>query len=172
MEISESRYNDDGNLVVAARLFAIKAHGDQRYGDEPFVFHLDAVVRVIDSYGHTDPEVRASGYLHDVVEDTDKTKEDIAAEFSSSIAEIVHAVSSEPGKNRKERNIATYPKIRAVHKAVIVKLSDRIANVGYSLATKSDLFTMYQREYPAFRAALYYDSPDLTKMWEFLDRIM
>ncbi len=47
-----------------ARDFAIAAHGEQRYGDHPYVFHLDAVAALLAPYG---VDAQTIGYLHDVV---------------------------------------------------------------------------------------------------------
>jgi (p)ppGpp synthase/HD superfamily hydrolase len=48
-----------------ARDFAIRAHGDQKYGSEPYVAHLDAVVAVLNEFGYSGDEYVCSGYLHD-----------------------------------------------------------------------------------------------------------
>ena len=51
-----------------ARSFAIAAHADQMYGDQPYSFHLDAVVELLAVFGE---QAQIIGILHDVVEDTD-----------------------------------------------------------------------------------------------------
>jgi (p)ppGpp synthase/HD superfamily hydrolase len=59
-------------MINKAKEFAIKHHGEQKYGDRPYSFHLDQVVSYLVPYGET---AQVIGYLHDVVEDTDVTLE-------------------------------------------------------------------------------------------------
>jgi (p)ppGpp synthase/HD superfamily hydrolase len=56
--------------VSRARAFAIKAHGEQRYGDQRYSFHLEAVAELLHPFGI---DAQTVGYLHDVVEDTPLT---------------------------------------------------------------------------------------------------
>ena len=57
--------------IEQAREFAIIAHGEQRYGDEPYASHLAAVVQIMDDFG-LPAEFKVAGWLHDVVEDTEQ----------------------------------------------------------------------------------------------------
>jgi (p)ppGpp synthase/HD superfamily hydrolase len=61
-----------------ARTWAISQHGNQKYGEHPYSVHLDAVANIAKPFGEL-AEVVA--YLHDVVEDTDVTIEQVSAEF-------------------------------------------------------------------------------------------
>jgi (p)ppGpp synthase/HD superfamily hydrolase len=56
-----------------AREFAIKAHGEQKYGEFPYSVHLDEVATIAKPYGES-AEIVA--YLHDVIEDTSVTKKE------------------------------------------------------------------------------------------------
>lgn len=168
MNVNPSRF-DESNIVEAARAFALERHGTQKYGDDPYEVHLADVAKILSQF---DPELEAVGWLHDVEEDTPTTTDEIKTEFGTSVADTVHAVSSEPGRNRRERNKATYPKIRANHRAVIAKLADRLANVRNASSSGSDLLLMYRREYPGFREALYYESSDIAHLWKELDEIL
>jgi len=159
-------------LVEFAREYAFKAHSSQMYGTQPYIYHLDAVVGVLLEFGFTDETFQVAGYLHDIVEDTAITLEDLDQFFNAGIVSIVDGVTSEPGPNRKTRNAATYPRIAEDIRRVIVKLADRIANVRHSKETGSDLFKMYQKEYPEFRAALYAPDSKASPMWKTLDEIM
>ena len=159
-------------LVEKARTFAITAHGDQKYGTEPYSVHLDAVENVLIEFNHIVGVLRAAAWLHDVVEDTDVSQAEIEIEFPGYVALIVEAVTSEPGRNRTERNIKTYPKIAAMPEAIIVKLADRIANVREAIATQSELLKMYRKEYPAFRNALKSENEDVQIMWRYLDVLL
>ena len=157
-------------LVEAfARDFAIRAHGDQKYGSEPYVAHLDAVVAVLNEFGYSGDEYVCSGYLHDCIEDTYILREDISKNFNDEIADIVFAVTDEEGKNRHERHVKTYPKIAANAKATIVKLADRIANVRHSIDTNNKV-DMYKKEHAGFKQALYKQENE--QFWRVLDFLL
>jgi (p)ppGpp synthase/HD superfamily hydrolase len=157
--------------VAKARAFAVAAHGDQRYGDAPYVAHLDAVARVLREHSLADDVWQAAAYLHDVIEDTAATASTLLAGFPEAVVDLVAAVTNEPGKNRRERAAATYPKIRRSPVAVGLKLADRIANVEASRRSGGSLLAMYQREHASFRAALHRDGEWLD-LWTRLDAAM
>ena len=96
-------------MLNQARDFAIAAHGDQTYGEQPYVFHLDAVVAHLTDFGEP---AQVVGYLHDVVEDTPTTSDDIEQVFGEFVSQCVAIVTDEPGKNRKERKTKTYAKMK------------------------------------------------------------
>lgn len=158
----------------AAYEYAVLQHGSQLYDGRPYAYHLTAVVSVLERFGFTEPDIRAAAWLHDVVEDTDAAIDDIIAAFGSRVGELVWVVTSEPGKNRKERNTLTYPKIRATAGALVLKLADRIANVEHSLTGDGRLLGMYRKEHWApqgFRESLY--EPGVADdMWAHLDRLL
>jgi (p)ppGpp synthase/HD superfamily hydrolase len=146
------------NLTVTdAREFALKAHGDQKYGEHPYIFHLDAVVNILDRYA---PDVRIIGYLHDVLEDTKKTEDDIKKEFGEFIAKCVYFVTDESGHNRQIRKIKTYKKLKFIpaeyEKALIVKAADRLTNIESCIIEgRISLLKMYMKESYAFKDAVY-----------------
>jgi len=165
----------DIDLFEKAKLIAAMFHEGQKYGDEPYTAHLVDVDRVLLKFGHTDPVIRAAGRLHDVIEDTSLDAETLAALLTdypeaAEVVAIVRAVTSKPGKNRRERNKATYPGIRALDKAVIVKLADRIANTARSFLNASSTFDMYKKEHAGFREALYREG-ELDAMWSYLEML-
>jgi (p)ppGpp synthase/HD superfamily hydrolase len=160
-----------------ARAFAIGAHAGQKYGDEEYAFHLNQVEDVLMELAPYDDLLYICAWLHDVIEDTKVTHEQIRREFGAEVANIVWAVTDETGKNRAERHVKTYPKIRANPKAVILKLADRIANVRRCVDTGNEkLLRMYRDEYPGFRDALRGPKnaaiPRNSEMWAELDRLM
>ncbi len=165
---------DGVRLVDRAKRFAIQAHGDQKYGDLPYSVHLESVETVLIEFGHISSVMRAAAWLHDVLEDTETTEAQLVdANIPHEVISLVQSVTSEPGKNRKERNAATYPKIARNLYAVALKLADRIANVRNATASGSDLLKMYKKEYPEFRAALIgVRDITLTPMWWTLDRLL
>ncbi len=136
-----------------AREFAIKAHGDQKYGDQPYVTHLAAVRDALIEFGCAERTHLIAAWLHDTIEDTDVTYEEIDRNFGTEMARYVWAVTG-TGKTRAMRNSDAYQKMRWCPEAILIKLADRIANMRASKASKPELFKMYQSEYPAFRDTL------------------
>lgn len=169
---------------IRAKRFAEIRHAGQTYADEaPYSVHLENVGRVLMRFGVSDPVSLCAAWLHDVIEDTNTSYNDIKIRFGLDVAERVYAVTSELGRNRKERNAKTYPKIRVAGRdAIMLKLADRIANVEYGMATggKAD---MYAEEYPSFKAELYNNDdskgwlegnayPELEPVWAYLDKLL
>lgn len=141
----------------SARNFALEKHGKQKYGEQPYSVHLDAVASIASEYGES-AEVVA--YLHDVVEDTDATIEDIKNEFGTLVANCVKILTDEPGANRKERKEKTYKKMSAVsgetELALIVKAADRLANFKACVAgNNAKLLAMYKDEHAIFKESVY-----------------
>jgi (p)ppGpp synthase/HD superfamily hydrolase len=143
--------------VDEARAFAVTAHGEQRYGDQPYSVHLDAVAKLAAPYGEL---ARVVAYLHDTVEDTEASLDDIRTRFGALAAECVALLTDAPGANRKERKAKTYACLATVagptELALIVKAADRLANVRACVAGQNaGLWQMYRGEQAAFRSAAY-----------------
>jgi guanosine-3',5'-bis(diphosphate) 3'-pyrophosphohydrolase len=159
-----------------ARMFAAIAHGSQTYNDEvPYTVHLEMVVKVLSRFGFEDPIMICAAWLHDVVEDTNRSYNDIKKRFGEVVAELVYAVTSELGRNRDERNAKTYPKLKGNEMATAIKLADRIANTEYGSATNSDMRKRYVKEWPGFKAAIRVsenEDPRVTNMWNYLDTLL
>jgi len=140
-----------------AREFALKAHRDQKYGKYPYIYHLDAVVDILDQYGQ---HVQIIGYLHDIIEDTETTKSDIIKNFGKYVAECVFLTTDGPGKNRKQKKMALYKKLKESpsdhESSLIVKAADRLANIeACIMGGRESLLKMYKREHLDFKDAVY-----------------
>lgn len=160
--------------ILEVREFAKSKHRDQKYGDKPYISHLDSVVRVLENFGYGDNYyLVAAAYLHDVLEDTDTTFEELA-KIDRFVAEIVLAVTDEPGENRKERKAKTYPKIKGNTFATIIKLADRIANVSNAINVndKPGMFEMYKKEHAAFVKGIKGDQGFPGDLFNYLDGLM
>lgn len=171
-----------GERLADARAFAVRAHADQRYGDQPYVVHLDAVRSVAVEHGVTDADVLVATLLHDVVEDTGVSREDVTRAFGERVADLVDAVSDPPEHlSREAKKKAAYPRIRAVDGAVVLKLADRLANVRACAgdgARQARKLAMYRGEHPGFRAALHpgevalAQDPAQAALWRSLDALL
>lgn len=157
--------------IQRSREFAIRVHGDQRYGEHPYGYHLDAVAEILTSFGQ---QAQIAAYSHDTVEDCDVTIDDIADAFGREMADCVAVLTDEPGENRKTRKAKTKEKLAASNNslALVVKAADRLANLRQSqLTSNASKLAMYAREHKAFRAAAY--RPGLCDaLWNEMDSIL
>jgi (p)ppGpp synthase/HD superfamily hydrolase len=168
----------------AAARIAEQAHQNQKYGALPYRVHLEAVQKVLERFGYLvnphsfDPQVaqvRVAAWLHDVLEDTVLSASNLEYHVGPEITDLVQRVTDEPGRNRKEKKLATYPKIKGNYYATVLKLADRIANVEASKQMKAEgnknLYLMYFKEYPDFRLHLFEEQGPI-KMWQYLDTLL
>lgn len=140
------------SIKEKAKYFAINAHLGQirkNEPDKPMVMHPLSVGMLLESYGYDDYVV-AAGYLHDVVEDTNYTIEDIEENFGSRVASLVKG-ASEPDKSlsweeRKKHTIEETKTLPLENKLVIC--ADKINNL-------EDLMIKFQkngkRDFSAFK---------------------
>jgi hypothetical protein len=87
------------NQVQHAEWFTRQAHGVtvNQHDGEPYINHPERVVQYLKEEG-CDDDVLVVGWLHDVVEDTDKTLDDIDLHFGREIREAVDAITHRPGE--------------------------------------------------------------------------
>lgn len=162
------------SIVELAREFATSRHAGKMYnGKYPYIKHLEAVDNVGMRFGDMDDIDRCINWLHDIIEDTNTTYEELEDLFGHEVAEAVDSLSEPSGGNRKWRHAQTYPKIRNNHRALCAKLRDRIANVE-----AGGKLQMYQKEHESFKAALYHlddtmpNTCVVSRMWAHLDSLI
>jgi guanosine-3',5'-bis(diphosphate) 3'-pyrophosphohydrolase len=121
-------------LVSEAALLAAQRHsGVARKGrsNEPSINHLAEVANFIsEASGGADAELVAAGWLHDIIEDTETTREELAARFSVRVAALVVEVSDDMGLPKDERRRLQV--VGAPHKspdAKLIKIADKISNI-------------------------------------------
>lgn len=149
-----------------AELVAVLAHGNQQYGDHPYIWHLGAVERVLRRFGVEDDEMLQAAWLHDVFEDTDLTAADLEGTFSKRVIALVEAVTNVPRDPG-----ATAIKTLATPGALQLKLADRIANV--EAAGTGPHFEKYRKTYKTWRYRMYDGfNPGLAPMWQHLDNLL
>lgn len=162
------------NNKERALLVAEKAHNNQTYDIYPYIYHIRQVVKIAEELGFDESIVVACA-LHDTLEDTELSFNDLKKAFGEEVAEIVYCVTDELGRNRNERKAKTYPKIQGNWKATIVKICDRIANVNQSKEYNKRLFEMYRKEHDLFCTSLMSkDHPHIetNKAWQKLNLLM
>jgi (p)ppGpp synthase/HD superfamily hydrolase len=154
-----------------ALMIAEQAHKNQTYGLFPYMYHIKNVLKIAQK--NNVPEfVLIACVLHDVIENSDVSYNDISKIFGEFIANIVYCVTDELGRNRKERKIKTLPKIASNEYAIFVKLCDRIANVEHSKMMNDSMFKKYKQEYADFKTSLYTHNVDHVSCWETLDELL
>jgi len=121
-------------LVMRAADFAADRHRHQRRKDErgsPYINHPLNVAWLLSEVGGVDDEqVIVAGLLHDTIEDTDTTPEQIAEQFGERVCGLVLEVSDDTrlrSPQRKRAQIEGAPGLS--HGAVLIKLADKTSNI-------------------------------------------
>ena len=160
------------DIVNRAREFAIKHHEGQVHGPRPFWHHLHDVVGVLNEYGVDDPDLHAAAWLHDVVEDTPVTVEEVTQEFGERIGALVDALTDGEGNTREEKKAKPYRMLPLVEGGTTVKLADRIANTRFSIDQEAHRYlSSYRQEYHGFSSSLRVKG-ELNEMWSHLDNLL
>ncbi|ESN89887.1 hypothetical protein HELRODRAFT_158127 [Helobdella robusta] len=134
--------------------FAAKKHTKQRRKDPektPYINHPIGVAHILTSEGNiSDINVLQAALLHDTIEDTDTTYDEIEYLFGKKVADIVLEVTDNKGLTRDERKLEQIKKAKSVsHEAKLVKLADKLYNLrdlnratpeGWSLKRVQDYF--------------------------------
>jgi len=121
-------------LLLKALAFAAHKHRDQRRKDpeaSPYINHPIALADVlVNEGGVTDFEVLCAALLHDTVEDTATTPEELAEVFGTRIADIVAEVTDDTRLPKAERKRLQIEHARTLSpQARLVKLADKICNL-------------------------------------------
>ena len=126
----------DTKLILKAYNYALKHHGNQlRKSGEPYIIHPLNVAYILADIGMDDSTISAA-LLHDVVEDTDVTNEDIVREFGQEIADMVAGVTKLGNiafASIEEQQVEDYRKMFLAMgkdiRVIIIKLADRLHNL-------------------------------------------
>jgi guanosine-3',5'-bis(diphosphate) 3'-pyrophosphohydrolase len=121
-------------LVFEAAALAARRHtGQQRKGrgNEPYVNHLAEVANLLSiATEGTDAELVAAGWLHDTIEDTATTQQELAGIFGERVAALVAEVTDDmslPKNERRQKQIADAPMKSS--SAKLIKIADKISNI-------------------------------------------
>lgn len=133
---NSSGNNQDNNLICRAFNFAYQLHeGQYRKSGEPYIAHPVAVAELLRDLGG-DSAMIAAGFLHDVVEDTDITVEQIEAKFGTQVSQLVEGVTKLSKFNfssKTERQAENFRRMFLAMakdiRVIVVKLADRLHNM-------------------------------------------
>lgn len=135
-KIQKNYTAEDGQLLLAAYSYAEQMHsGQKRASGEPYFTHPCAVAEILIDLGLDTPTV-AAAFLHDVVEDTPATEDDILKRFGKEIMTLVDGVTKldkihfqtheeEDAENFRKIFVAMANDVRVI----IIKLADRLHNM-------------------------------------------
>lgn len=138
-------------MMNKAIQFATQAHGNQtrKWSDLPYITHPIAVSEIVRSVPHTE-EMLVAAVLHDVVEDTDVTLDQVRTEFGDTVAELVYYVTKiavPSDGNRKVRK-----RIDADHYATgpaesqTIKVADILDNTVDTYKKDPKFWSVYKHE--------------------------
>ena len=131
-----THHEDERGILTQAFEFALNAHSGQlRKSGEPYIIHPISVAYIIDEWGF-DTESIMAGFLHDTVEDTDVTYQDVEGRFGKSVADLVDGVTKlghvvyqsreeEQMEDLRKMFIAMAKDIRVI----VIKLADCTHNI-------------------------------------------
>ena len=136
VQLKQTLPEDQYDLVDRVLEFAACAHhGQFRKSGEPYITHPCAVAKILIDYG-MDYETIAAALLHDVVEDTEMSREDITQRFGAVVAHLVDGVTKLDKINmvsRQERQAESLRKMLMAMvkdvRVIIIKLADRLHNM-------------------------------------------
>jgi len=154
-------------LLLKALAFASHKHRDQRRKDpeaSPYINHPIALADVlVNEGGVSDVEVLCAALLHDTVEDTDTTPQELEAVFGPRIARIVAEVTDDQALAKAERKRLQVEHAAALSpEAKLVKLADKICNLrdvaerppaSWDLARRREYFDWAKRVVDGLRGA-------------------
>lgn len=135
-ELKKHNKKSDTKKIKKAYNYAVQHHGDQkRKSGEPYIIHPIQVAYILSTLGLDDDTICAA-LMHDLVEDTDVTIEDISTNFSPEIAEMVNGVTKLGQINyisKEEQQVENYRKMFLAMgkdiRVILIKLADRLHNM-------------------------------------------
>jgi GTP pyrophosphokinase len=124
------------DLLDRAYAFAERYHaGQQRMSGDPYITHAIEIAAILFEL-HSDPDTVAAGLLHDCLEDTTATAEDITAAFGPKLFELVDGVtkiSTRVFRDSEERRAENLRKMMLAMvrdiRVIVIKLADRLHNM-------------------------------------------
>ena len=143
--------NTTTSILKAVNFAAIK-HRDQRRKDadaSPYINHPIEVAELLASAGVTDTETLQAAILHDTIEDTDTTREELEKAFGTEVRQLVEQVTDDKSLSKEERK-----QLQIEHAPTLpvnareIKIADKISNLlGITYSPPADWPLKRKREY-------------------------
>ncbi len=135
LDLSGDMKKEEVALIEKAHLFAEKAHsGQKRMSGDPYFIHVLETAKILAKLG-MDAQTIAAGFLHDVLEDTETTEEEMRKEFGDDIVFLVNGVTKLGHLKYRghERHVESLRKFFVAMandlRVVIIKFADRLHNL-------------------------------------------
>ncbi|MBX9604663.1 MAG: HD domain-containing protein [Gammaproteobacteria bacterium] len=138
-------------LVLGAADFAAHKHRNQRRKDadaSPYINHPITLANILlNEGGVDDARVIAAALLHDTVEDTETSYEELRGRFGARVADMVMEVTDTKWLHKRARKrLQVSRAARSTHGAKLVKLADKIANLRDMIAHPPDGWSLERRQ--------------------------
>jgi GTP pyrophosphokinase len=136
-KIKKGYSQEDFDKIRRAAEYANQMHADQkRKSGEPYIIHPLAVAETLALQLNMDADTVCAGLLHDVIEDTSATAEDVEKAFGKNVCELVQGVTKIAAIKSQSRSVAEAETIRKMFIAmsknmpvIIIKLADKLHNM-------------------------------------------
>jgi (p)ppGpp synthase/HD superfamily hydrolase len=134
------------NIIFKAEQFATRKHAEinhvRKYTGEPYINHPKEVVEILKTVDHTD-EMLAAAWMHDTVEDTNTTLDEIEAEFGFKVMVYVKGLTDvskpEDGNREFRKFLDRKHNAQQLPCVMTIKLADLISN-AYSIVERDPKF--------------------------------
>jgi (p)ppGpp synthase/HD superfamily hydrolase len=156
------------NNLEKAKQFCIEKHKNQKrkYTDEPYHVHPVEVMEIVKTINHTE-EMLIAALLHDTVEDTETTFDEIEQLFGKEVMELVECLTdvSKPadGNREKRKEMDRLHTQKASQNAKTIKLADLISNTRSIVEHDQDFAKIYMKEKNKLLEVLKEGDPTLYK---------
>jgi len=152
-----SKWLDQPEVAKARAVCELAHDGQQRDDGTPYATHPHAVANILLDYGYTNARLLAAAYLHDVLEDTDVSRQELVREFGIDVVRIVDQLTNvgPRGRSFEEKHAQLQQHARQMTgEAKLIKLADRLSNLRdmhvwpehkrnrYAVATRSLLLAL------------------------------
>ncbi len=142
--------SEPAQRILAAAQFAAEKHAQQKRkgaAQEPYINHLIEVANLIAGSSDTlDTELVMAGLLHDTVEDTSVTQEELAQRFGNDVASLVAEVTDDPSLPKEARKVLQVKDaVKKSPRAQTLKLADKISNLRAILASPPVAWSLERR---------------------------
>lgn len=149
-------------LREKARQFAYDKHEDQLddNGESYFYAHLEPVANIVQCITR-DQRVHAAAYLHDILEDTDTSLEELRNAFGEEVADLVFELTQE---GEKEHGYY-FPRLES-KEAVMIKFADRLSNISRMESWDQARQAQYLRKSKFWRDSKQVDAKNLDEVFK------
>lgn len=132
LNFNEIKMSLDEATIQQAKRFAARKHGERKQVRKmsglPYIVHPEGVAALVKDFGGDEDQIMAA-WLHDTIEDTGATYDDLVEKFGKHVADIVSKVTNDPYLKKEDKEIYMSNKLNNLpHDALLVKLCDMMFN--------------------------------------------